>query len=205
MTALRYEPCKKERNSIACAQAPIDVFHSISAWLVAMLTFHLLNYRLFFISIRIVLLPSPGVFAHLFDTVLSLPAKFLLCQRSIGIAGGDIACTAGFDHVRNLHAGSCFEVLHDVQNTVAHTSSQIVDLQSWQKWLGVEQIDGVLPLLLWTVLVVVVVFVLGILVDFVRKAICDGLHKIFLHIRPYRSLTEKIRDVDTMFKREVME
>ena len=74
-----------------------------------------------------------------------------------------------------------------------------------QKWLGVEQINGVLPLLLWTVLVVVVVFVLGILVDFVRKAICDGLHKIFLHIRPYRSLTEKIRDVDTMFKREVME
>ena len=85
---------------------------------------------LFFISIRIVLLPSPGVFAHLFDAVLSLPAKFLLCQRSIGIAGGDIACTAGFDHVRNLHSGSCFEVLHDVQNTVAHTSSQIVDLQS---------------------------------------------------------------------------
>lgn len=76
---------------------------------------------------------------------------------------------------------------------------------AWQKWLGVEQIDGVLPLLLWTVLVVVVVFVLGILVDFVRKAICDGLHKIFLHIRSYRSLTEKIRDVDTMFKREVME
>ena len=76
---------------------------------------------------------------------------------------------------------------------------------AWQKWLGVEQINGVLPLLLWTVLVVVVVFVLGILVDFVRKAICDGLHKIFLHIRPYRSLTEKIRDVDTMFKREVME
>ena len=76
---------------------------------------------------------------------------------------------------------------------------------AWQKWLGVEQIDGVLPLLLWMVLVVVVVFVLGILVDFVRKAICDGLHKIFLHIRPYRSLTEKIRDVDTMFKREVME
>ena len=76
---------------------------------------------------------------------------------------------------------------------------------AWQKWLGVELFDGVLPLLLWTVLVVVVVFVLGILVDFVRKAICDGLHKIFLHIRSYRSLTEKIRDVDTMFKREVME
>ena len=43
MTALRYEPCKNRANSIACAQAPIDVFHSISAWLVAMLTFHLLR------------------------------------------------------------------------------------------------------------------------------------------------------------------
>ena len=74
---------------------------------------------------------------------------------------------------------------------------------AWQKWLGVEQIDGVLPLLLWTVLVVVVVFVLGILVDFVRKAICDGLHKIFLHIRPYRVLSEQIQTVDTMFKKEV--
>ena len=76
---------------------------------------------------------------------------------------------------------------------------------AWQKWLGVEQIDGVLPLLLWTVLVVVVVFVLGILVDFVRKTICDGLHKTCLHIRPYRRLIEKIQAVDTMFKREVVQ
>ena len=76
---------------------------------------------------------------------------------------------------------------------------------AWQPWLGAERINGVLPLLLWTVAAVIVVFVLGIFVDFVRKMICDGLHKVFLHIRPYRSLMEKIQVVDTMFKREVME
>lgn len=74
---------------------------------------------------------------------------------------------------------------------------------AWQPWFGADRIDGVLPLLLWTVSAVVVVFLLGILVDFVRKHICDGLHKAFLHIRPYRYLIEKIQTVDTMFKREV--
>ena len=74
---------------------------------------------------------------------------------------------------------------------------------AWQPWLGSARIDGVLPLLLWTVMAVAVVFVLGILVDFVRKMICDGLHRAFLYIRPYRYLIEKIQAVDTMFKREV--
>ncbi len=76
---------------------------------------------------------------------------------------------------------------------------------AWQKWLGVNIISNVWQLLGWTVLAVAVVFALGIFVDFVRKNICDGLHKIFLHIRPYRSLTEKIQAVDTMFKREVIQ
>ena len=74
---------------------------------------------------------------------------------------------------------------------------------AWQPWLGSDRIDGVVSLLLWTVIAVIVVFVLGILVDVIRKNICEGLHKIFLHIRPYRVLTEKIQTVDTMFKREV--
>ena len=74
---------------------------------------------------------------------------------------------------------------------------------AWQKWLGSDRIDGAVSLLLWTVIAVIVVFVLGILVDVIRKNICGGLHKIFLHIRPYRVLTEKIQAVDNMFKREV--
>ena len=74
---------------------------------------------------------------------------------------------------------------------------------AWQQWLGSERIHGVGALLLWTVIAVITVFVLGILVDFIRKWVCGGLHKAFLHIPPYRALMGKIQNVDTMFKREV--
>lgn len=40
---------------------------------------------------------------------------------------------------------------------------------AWQKWLGSDRIDGAVSLLLWTVIAVIVVFVLGILVDVIRK------------------------------------
>lgn len=76
---------------------------------------------------------------------------------------------------------------------------------AWQKWLGTNIISNGGQLLIWTVLAVVVVFGLGILVDFVRKCVFDGLHRGLLHIRPYRRLTEKIHSVDTMFRREVTE
>ena len=76
---------------------------------------------------------------------------------------------------------------------------------AWQAWLGTKVISNVWQLLAWTMLAVIVVFVLGILVDFVRKTICDGLHKTCLHIRTYRRLIEKIQAVDTMFKREVVQ
>lgn len=76
---------------------------------------------------------------------------------------------------------------------------------AWQAWLGTKVISNAWQLLAWTMLAVVVVFVLGILVDLVRKTLCGGLHKAFLHIRPYRSLLEKVHTVDTMFKREVVQ
>ena len=76
---------------------------------------------------------------------------------------------------------------------------------AWQKWLGTNIISNSGQLLGWTVLAVVVVFGLGIFVDFVRKCVFDGLHKGLLHIRPYRKLTEKIQAVDEMFRREVTE
>ena len=134
------------------------------------------------------ILKIPYEYNHIFPFLASLGLFCLFLDSSIQGKIGSVAVRIA------LEAGECI-----------WRSAAIWVRYAWQKWLGVEQIDGVLPLLLWTVLVVVVVFVLGILLDFVRKAICDGLHKIFLHIRPYRSLTEKIRDVDSMFKREVME
>ena len=74
---------------------------------------------------------------------------------------------------------------------------------AWQPWLGADRIDSVGALLLGTVIAVIVVFALGIIVDLLRKVICDGLHRVFLRIPPYRKLIEKIQAADTMFKREV--
>lgn len=73
---------------------------------------------------------------------------------------------------------------------------------AWQKWLVCEQIDGC------TAVAVVdgTCCCCGSICtgngEFCAESyLRDGLLcKIFLHIRPYRSLTEKIRDVDTMFK-----
>lgn len=74
---------------------------------------------------------------------------------------------------------------------------------AWQKWFGTNVLHGVWQLLGWTVVAVVVVFCLGILVDYVRKSVCGMVHRGLLHLSPYRALTEKIQAVDERFKREV--
>ncbi len=76
---------------------------------------------------------------------------------------------------------------------------------AWQKWFGTDALHGVWQLLGWTAVAVVVVFCLGILVDFVRKSVCGMVHRGLLHLSSYRALTEKIQAVDDRFKREVTE
>ena len=73
------------------------------------------------VSVRIHRLPSPGILAHLFDAVFRFPAKLSFCLARIGVAGCDIACTAGLDHIRDLHAGSSLEVFLDLTSLVAGT------------------------------------------------------------------------------------
>ena len=76
---------------------------------------------------------------------------------------------------------------------------------AWQPWFGTNIISNVWQLLAWTVLAVIVVFALGIFVDFVRKCVFDGLHRGLMHLSVYRAGIEKIQAVDTMFKREVLQ
>ena len=76
---------------------------------------------------------------------------------------------------------------------------------AWQKWFGTNVLHGVWQLLGWTILAAAVVFSLGILTDFVRKCVFDGLHRLLMHLPVYRVLIGKIETVDTMFRREVSE
>ena len=82
------------------------------------------------ISVWIVLLPSPGICTHILNPIFCFPAKLSLRLACIRIAGSNITGTAGLDHIRDLNAGSLFKILHYIQNTVAYTSSQVVDLKS---------------------------------------------------------------------------
>ena len=76
------EPCKNRAKQHRLCANSIDVPLYFCTWLVAM-PFHLLNCKItfFVIPIRFALYHHLRVFAHLFDAVLSLPAKFLLCQK----------------------------------------------------------------------------------------------------------------------------
>ena len=86
--------------------------------------------QLFLIPIRVIALPSPGICAHLPDSVLSLPAKLFLSLCGIGVAGCDVAGAACFDHLWDLDTGSGFEILYDIQNAVAFSGSQVVDAKA---------------------------------------------------------------------------
>lgn len=69
----------------------------------------------------------------------------------------------------------------------------------WQKWLGAEQVSNVGMLLLFTLLAVIIVFVVGILAEYLRTVLMRGLHKVFMHVGVYRMLMDKLAAADSLF------
>lgn len=70
----------------------------------------------------------------------------------------------------------------------------------WQLWFGADKIRSVEQLLPQTLLVVVIVFTVGVLVDMVRAALMRGLHRGMLHLRFYRFVVKKVNGVDELFR-----
>ena len=70
---------------------------------------------------------------------------------------------------------------------------------AWQKWLGAEQVSNVGMLLLFTLLAVLVVFAVGIFVEYLRTMLMKGLHKVFTHLGVYRVLMDKLAIADGLF------
>src|SRR6185436_18898516 len=60
-------------------------------------------------------LPAPAVLAHAGQVVAGGPAQLLARQRRIGVAGGDVAGTAGDDLVRDLAAAGGGEGVDQLQ------------------------------------------------------------------------------------------
>lgn len=65
----------------------------------------------------------------------------------------------------------------------------------WQGWLGAQSAAG--PwLVLWLAVAMCVVMAAGIAADLLRSLAFGGLHRILLHIPPYRKLAERLAGVD---------
>ena len=82
------------------------------------------------VTLGVVLLPVPGVTAHFFDAILSLPAEFVECFLRVAVAGGNVACATWLDAVWNLDVVDFFECFYDVEHGVAVTCAQVVNGES---------------------------------------------------------------------------
>ena len=84
-------------------------------------------FALCLISVRITALPSPGILAHFFEAALCCPAKLFLCLCRVSVAGGNIARTALFNHIRDFLAAGLAKCLYDIQNAVAVAITKILN------------------------------------------------------------------------------
>lgn len=72
----------------------------------------------------------------------------------------------------------------------------------WPNWLGADKVSGIGSLLWHTALAILVVFVLGIVVEFIRSKLFGLIDKGFMFIPPYKKLKELIKKVDLIFAEE---
>lgn len=72
---------------------------------------------------------------------------------------------------------------------------------AWQEWLGADRVSGIPGLLLSVLTAAVIVFSVGILVDFLRELFMRGLHTVLMRFALYRRVTDRIGAVDAMCKK----
>lgn len=70
---------------------------------------------------------------------------------------------------------------------------------AWQNWLGADRVTGVLGLAVSVLTAIVIVFAVGIAVDFVRALVMKGIHGLLLKFTFYKRIVEKIDAADGMF------
>ena len=90
------------------------------------------------VSLRVLLLPVPGIAAHFFDAVLSFPAEFVECFLRVAIASGDVACAARLDAVRDFYVVYIFECVDNVKHGIAVARTEVVNGESAFAFDGLE-------------------------------------------------------------------
>lgn len=70
---------------------------------------------------------------------------------------------------------------------------------AWQGWLGADKVTSAIAIVLYTVMVVIVVFFCGISVEMVRTNVMKLLHRILMKNRFYRKIEERVVRIDMVF------
>lgn len=71
----------------------------------------------------------------------------------------------------------------------------------WQKYFGSGQVSNVVQLILTTIAAALVVFVVGVAIEWCRKKVIHVSHVALQHISPYRKLYELVLSADEKFKK----
>ena len=79
------------------------------------------------VSVWIIGLPSPGIFAHFVNSSFCFPSQFFLGKRRIRVALGDIARPPWFDYIWNLLSAGFRECFDHLKHTESLAGSQIID------------------------------------------------------------------------------
>ena len=83
--------------------------------------------KLGFISVWIVLLPIPAIPTHFFNTILSLPSKFLIRLRWVTITSSNVTRSTWFDYIWNFNVVHFFKSLHNIKNRISMARSNIIN------------------------------------------------------------------------------
>lgn len=73
---------------------------------------------------------------------------------------------------------------------------------AWQAIFSPERVNSVMMLIGVTLLAAITVFTCGIIVDALRSVIFAGLHKLFMHVKPYKKLSDALCKADEVFKND---
>ena len=69
----------------------------------------------------------------------------------------------------------------------------------WPQWLCAERAGSPAKVVVYALVAAVVVFVLGVCVDYVRSLLQKGFHALLLFLPPYRRVNDLVRKADALF------
>ena len=69
----------------------------------------------------------------------------------------------------------------------------------WQKWFGAEEIGSVPELFVRTIIAVLIVFITGVVVEWIRIGFVKAMGILLSHLKIWQKMIEKLTQIDHLF------